>query len=181
MTAFALTLYLETIEPYASEWSSWVHEEQEALFSDLWRPGDTRVIVLDGNDVGWGGSPADRGRDIFLKQLYVAPTYQGRGIGTNVVLRLLADWTGIVRSMALFVLKNSPAVQFYERLGFSVVRETPTKFVMRQRKLKARFTLPREPTNPRNRATPPVSSAIIIAPETGYRDEDGSNRFRDCS
>jgi len=128
---FALTLYLETIEPYASEWSSWVHEEQEALFSDLWRPGDTRVIVLDGNDVGWL-EVRQTGDEIFLKQLYVAPSYQGRGIGTHVVLRLLADWTGIVRSMALFVLKNSPAVQFYERLGFSMVRETPTKFVMRK-------------------------------------------------
>jgi ribosomal protein S18 acetylase RimI-like enzyme len=34
--------------------------------------------------------------------------------------------------MALFVLKNNPAFRFYERLGFSIVRETPTKFVMRR-------------------------------------------------
>jgi ribosomal protein S18 acetylase RimI-like enzyme len=128
---FALTLYLETIEPYASEWSSWVHEEQEALFSDLWRPGDTRVIVLDGNDVGWV-EVRQTEDEIFLKQLYVAPTYQGRGIGTHVVLRLLGDWTGIARSVALFVLKNNPAFRFYERLGFSVVHETKTKFVMRR-------------------------------------------------
>jgi ribosomal protein S18 acetylase RimI-like enzyme len=128
---FALTLYLETIEPYASEWSSWVHEEQEALFSDLWRPGDTRVIVLGGNDVGWV-EVRQTEDEIFLKQLYVAPTYQGRGIGTHVVQRLLGDWTGIARSVALFVLKNNPAFRFYERLGFSVVHETKTKFVMRR-------------------------------------------------
>ena len=129
---FALNLYLETIKPYASEWFSWVPEEQEAQFADLWRPADTRVIVLDGNDVGWV-EIRQTGDEIFLKQLYVAPIYQRQGICTHVVLLLLSDCTGIVRSMALFVLKNSPAVQFYERLGFSIVRETPNKFVMRQR------------------------------------------------
>jgi ribosomal protein S18 acetylase RimI-like enzyme len=128
---FSLTLYLETIEPYASEWFSWVPEEQEAQFSDLWRPDDTRIIVLDGNDVGWV-EIRQTGDEIFLKQLYVAPAYQGQGIGSQVVLRLLDDWTKIATSMALFVFKNNRAVQFYERLGFSVVRETPTKFVMRR-------------------------------------------------
>jgi hypothetical protein len=64
--SFALDLYLETIEPYASEWFSWVHEEQETLFSDLWRPDDTRVIVLDGVDVGWV-EIRQTGDEIFLK------------------------------------------------------------------------------------------------------------------
>jgi ribosomal protein S18 acetylase RimI-like enzyme len=128
---FALNLYLETIKPYASEWFSWVPEKQEAQFSDLWRPDDTRVIVLDGNDVGWV-EIRQTGDEIFLKQLSVAPGYQGQGIGTHVVQRLLDDWAGIARSMALFVLKNNPAFRFYKRLGFSVVRETPTKFAMRR-------------------------------------------------
>jgi ribosomal protein S18 acetylase RimI-like enzyme len=129
--SFALNRYLETIKPYASAWFSWVPEEQEALFSDLWRPGDTGIIILDGTDVGWV-EIRQTGDEIFLKQLYVAPAYQGQGIGTHIVLRLLAEWTGTARSMALFVLKNNPAVRFYERLGFSVVHETKTKFVMRR-------------------------------------------------
>ena len=128
---FALTLYLETIEPYASEWLSWVPEGQKAQFTDLWRPDDTRIIVLDGNDVGWV-EIRQTGDEIFLKQLYVAPAYQGQGIGIQVIQRLLVEWTGIARSVALFVLKDNPAVLFYQRLGFSIVRETSTKFVMRR-------------------------------------------------
>jgi GNAT superfamily N-acetyltransferase len=88
--SFALSLYLETIKPYASEWFSWVHEEQETLFSDLWRPGDTGIIVLDGKEVGWV-EIRQTGDEIFLKQLYVAPGYQGQGIGTHIILRLLAE------------------------------------------------------------------------------------------
>jgi ribosomal protein S18 acetylase RimI-like enzyme len=128
---FALNLYLETIKPYASEWFAWVPDEQETQFSDLWRSDDTRIIVLDGKDVGWV-EIRRTGDEIFLKQLYVAPAYQGCGIGTHVVLHMLAEWTGIVRSMALFVLKNNPAIRFYRRLGFSAVHETNTKFVMRR-------------------------------------------------
>jgi ribosomal protein S18 acetylase RimI-like enzyme len=48
-----------------------------------------------------------------------------------VIQRLLDEWSGSATSMALFVLKNNPAVRFYERSGFSVARETKTKFVMR--------------------------------------------------
>ncbi|WP_262270470.1 GNAT family N-acetyltransferase [Microvirga yunnanensis] len=129
--AFAFALYLETIKPYASAWTIWVDEEQEILFSDLWRPDHTRVIVVDGKDVGWV-EIRQTGDEIFLKQLYVAPAYQGRGIGTHVVQRLLDDWAETAASMALFVLKNNPAVRFYKRHGFKVVRQTHTTFVMRR-------------------------------------------------
>lgn len=129
--SFALDLYLDTIKPYASPWMTWVDEEQRALFADLWRPDDTRVIVLDGKRVGWL-EVRQTGEEIFLKQLYLDPAYQRRGIGSYVIQRLLNDWAGIARSMALFVLKNNPAVRFYQRLGFDIVRETRTKFVMRK-------------------------------------------------
>ena len=37
----------------------------------------------------------------------------------------------MAQSMALLVLKNNPTFRCYERHGFGLVRETPTKFVMR--------------------------------------------------
>jgi GNAT superfamily N-acetyltransferase len=111
---------------------TWVDEEQEAHFAMLWRPDDTRIIVLDGQrDVGWLAARRI-GSEVFLKQLYVAPTHQRHGINSRVVRKLLDQWRGTATSTALFVLKNNPAACLYERLGFVVVQETRTKFVMRR-------------------------------------------------
>jgi ribosomal protein S18 acetylase RimI-like enzyme len=129
---FAFQLYATTIKPYASAWPTWNDEDQEAHFAMLWRPDDTRIIVLDGRkDVGWLEARRT-GSEVFLKQLYVAPTHQRQGIGSRVVRKLLDEWRGTAASMALFVLKNNPAARLYERLGFAVVQETRTKFVMRR-------------------------------------------------
>jgi len=129
---FAFDLYATTIKPYASAWVTWVDEDQEADFADLWRPDDTRIIVREGReDVGWLET-RQTGSEIFLKQLYVAPAWQRQGIASQVVRRLLEESHGRARSMALFVLKNNPAARFYKRHGFAVVQETPTKFVMRR-------------------------------------------------
>jgi ribosomal protein S18 acetylase RimI-like enzyme len=130
--SFALNLYLETLKPYASPWMTWVDEEQKAEFARLWRPDDTRIITLDGQeDIGWVEF-RQTGDEIFLKQLYISPAHQRRGIGSHVLRLLVEERCGTAKSMALFVLKNNPAFQFYERHGFGVVRETPTKFVMRR-------------------------------------------------
>lgn len=44
---------------------------------------------------------------------------------------LLEEQRGTAKSMALFVLENNPAFQFYLLNGFDVVRKPSTKFVMR--------------------------------------------------
>jgi ribosomal protein S18 acetylase RimI-like enzyme len=129
---FAFELYAETIKPLATAWMEWVDEEQEAQFASLWRPGDTKIIVLGGReDIGWAEirQTAD---EVFLKQLYISPAHQRRGLGSQVMRRLLEERCGTAKSMALFVLKNNPAFRFYQRHGFGVVRETPTKLVMRR-------------------------------------------------
>ena len=127
---FALDLYLKAIKPLAVAWVGWVDEEQEAQFANLWRPEDTKIITLKGEDIGWVEFRWT-GDELFLKQLYITPKRQRQGIGSQVI-RLLNEQARAAQSMALFVLKNNPAYRFYERQGFEVVRETHTTLVMRR-------------------------------------------------
>jgi len=129
--AFALGLYVETIKPYTVEFMAWVDEVENARFARLWTSSDTQMITLDERDVGWLEA-SDTGPEIFLKQLYVTPALQRRGIGTQVMWLLLEEWQGTRKPILLGVLKNNPARRFYERLGFTVVGETDMKFMMRR-------------------------------------------------
>jgi ribosomal protein S18 acetylase RimI-like enzyme len=129
--AFALNLYIEAVRPLASAWIDWVEADQKAQFASLWRPNDTRIVVLDGEDIGWVEFRATEA-EVFLKQLYISPTHQRRGIGSRVMRLLLEERRGTAKSMALFVLKNNPAFRFYQRHGFEVIRETHTTLVMRR-------------------------------------------------
>jgi ribosomal protein S18 acetylase RimI-like enzyme len=127
---FALRLYVEAIRPLAGAWIKWVEADQEAQFASLWRQDDTRIITLDGQEIGWVEFRST-GDELFLKQLYIAPKHQRQGIGSQII-RLLNERARTAKSMALFVLKNNPAFRFYERHGFEVVRETHTTLVMRR-------------------------------------------------
>ena len=128
---FAFGLYVEAIKPLATAWTEWVYEDQQAQFASLWRPDDTRIIVLDDEDIGWVEFRRT-GDEVFLKRLYISSRHQGRGIGSHVMRRLLEVQRGTAKSMALFVLKNNRAFRFYERHGFSIVREIGSRFVMRR-------------------------------------------------
>jgi GNAT superfamily N-acetyltransferase len=127
---FALKLYVEAIRPLASAWIEWVDADQEAQFASLWRPNDTRIIVLDGEEIGWVEFRQTKD-EVFLKQLYTTPKHQRQGIGSQII-RLLNEQATTAKSMALFVLRNNPAYRFYERHGFEVVQETHTTLVMRR-------------------------------------------------
>jgi ribosomal protein S18 acetylase RimI-like enzyme len=129
--AFALNLYIEAIRPLAGAWIEWIEADQEAQFANLWRPDDTKIITLKGEEIGWVEFRRT-GEELFLKQLYISPGHQRRGIGSQVLRLLREEQRGSAKSMALFVLKNNPAFRFYERHGFEVVRETRTTLVMRR-------------------------------------------------
>ncbi|WP_201865105.1 GNAT family N-acetyltransferase [Microvirga soli] len=128
--AFALELYIEAIRPLASAWIDRAGTDQEAQFATLWRH-DTRIITLDDQEVGWVEFRRT-GDELFLKQFYISPGHQRRGIGSQVLRLLREEQRGSAKSMAPFVLKNNPAFRFYERHGFEVVRKTHTTFVMRR-------------------------------------------------
>lgn len=63
-----------------------------------------------------------------ILQLQIEPKCQGRGLGRNVVLKLLA--LAAKRPVRLTVLKGNPAFNLYQSLGFQVIGEDRYEFYM---------------------------------------------------
>lgn len=77
-----------------------------------------QVWVADVDDAVAGFIAFGRG---WVNQLYVAPEFQGRGVGTE----LLAMAMRCNPVLELWVFEeNVPAIRFYERRGFSAVERT---------------------------------------------------------
>ena len=127
---FALRLYLLTMQPYMHELGVWDEQQQRASFATQWKREEVWIMSVDGNDVGWL-QVAELPTEIRLQKFFVLPQYQRSGIGSEVLGNLLAIWRSTGKKIVLRVLKNNPARQFYERLGFSVIAEAGVIFRMR--------------------------------------------------
>jgi GNAT superfamily N-acetyltransferase len=102
-----------------------------ASFRERWRVDEVRLIILDDADIGWLQSRAE-GDTIFLAQIFVERRFQGRGIGTTVIQRLIADAADAGQAVSLGVVKTNPALRLYQRLGFRMTHEDARKFYMRR-------------------------------------------------
>jgi len=115
--------------PVLQTLGAWDDDWQFAQFREAFRPRHCRIIVLDGQDVGVCAYER-RSDDYFLRLLEVLPQYQGRGIGSLILRRLLARAQREGRPITLFAVRTDGARRFYERLGFSVIGETATHYLM---------------------------------------------------
>jgi ribosomal protein S18 acetylase RimI-like enzyme len=101
-------------------------------FAQQWEWSQVRILVEEGEEVGWMQS-FERGEDeLFLAQLFVDGPFQGRGIGTEVMGRLIAEAEANGQAVGLDVVKINPALRLYERLGFRITGEEEHKFNMRR-------------------------------------------------
>jgi ribosomal protein S18 acetylase RimI-like enzyme len=99
------------------------------------RPDDFGVIALDAATSARAGAawirrmPANwllyRFVDASTPELAIAvtPSHIGRGAGSLMLARLIADAAAIHTAIALSVRANNPAKALYERLGFTIVTE----------------------------------------------------------
>lgn len=85
-------------------------------------PEHTRFILLDGQRIGFYTlRPAEDG--LHLDHLYVHPSCQSRGVGSEVMRRLLAQADERQMSVFLGALRESASNRFYQRHGFVKIRE----------------------------------------------------------
>ena len=99
-------------------------ERSAARFAREFRPGVTRLIHADGAFVGCVTFYAD-GDAWVLEHFYLTPERQGRGLGAEVLRRLLAEADAAGAAVRLSVLVQSDANRFYPRFGFTETHREP--------------------------------------------------------
>jgi ribosomal protein S18 acetylase RimI-like enzyme len=102
---------------------------QESSFREQWVLTQVRIITADGFAVGWLQSTMQDDR-LFIAQIFVDGPFQRKGIGTEVIHRLIGEAASLDRAVHLAVVKINPALRLYERLGFKTTHEDDRKFYM---------------------------------------------------
>ncbi|MGJ0389274.1 GNAT family N-acetyltransferase [Microbacterium sp. CGR1] len=90
-------------------------------FLDAFAPENTRVIVVDGEDVGLIAVRTETDA-VWIEHFYLAPGSQGRGLGSAVLAEVLSEQRSLL-PFRLNVLQGSPARRLYERHGFVLESE----------------------------------------------------------
>jgi GNAT superfamily N-acetyltransferase len=86
-------------------------------------PSNTRIIQLDGKDVG-RLSTTVRADCVFIDEIHILPEYQGRGVATNLVEQIFKEAREKGLPVNLTVLTvNHRAQNLYGKMGFKVIGE----------------------------------------------------------
>ncbi len=108
-------LPLDVIVPLYSvnKWSA--AEKPVALRNGLLN-SDTLITAWDGDRlVGLGNAISDGHLVVYYPHLLVDPAYQGQGIGSQLMKRLMSRYEGFHQHI---LVADGRAIEFYEKCGF---------------------------------------------------------------
>lgn len=122
----------QTMRTYVEDtWGDWDDATQEAFFRRNFSSETVQIILVEGRKAGLLNLETEPA-ETFLANLQIHPDFQHRGLGTAVLRTLLESGRALQRPIRLQVLQvNAGALRLYSRLGFSVIKETGTHFIMR--------------------------------------------------
>ncbi len=109
----------------------WKEDRQLAEHRKDFSSGQFEIIEADG--VGAGYLWVRRtDKAIYLVDICVSPEYQGNGIGSRIIGKLLSEAKARRLPVELGVFKvNHSALKLYKKLGFNQTSETQTHILMR--------------------------------------------------
>lgn len=120
------TSYRETIEIMFG----WNEAEQDLFASKAFDQGSINTIWIDGRRVGVAGWVLHTDH-IWLKELYILPEEQCRGLGSAVIRHIKSIASANNVGVKLQTLKaNKRAKALYERSGFTVFDQTELHWKM---------------------------------------------------
>jgi len=108
----------------ANEWSS--AQKPELLHKAL-LASHSLVTAWEGTRlVGLGNAISDGYLVVYYPHLLVLPEYQGRGIGTELMRRLMARYEGFHQHM---LVADGRALDFYRKCGFERAGKTQPMWI----------------------------------------------------
>jgi len=109
------TLTLESILALYSA-NAWSSAEKPDLLHKALLASHSLVTAWDGTKlVGLGNAISDGHLVVYYPHLLVHPEYQGRGIGTQLMRRLMARYDGFHQHI---LVADGRALDFYRKCGF---------------------------------------------------------------
>lgn len=108
----------------ANDWSA--ATKPDTLLAAL-SASHTLVTAWEGTRlIGLGNAISDGHLVVYYPHLLVLPDYQGRGIGRELMQRLMARYTGFHMQM---LTADGRAISFYEDLGFVRAGQTEPMWI----------------------------------------------------
>lgn len=110
---------------FSRHWGGW----NPNAFREDFHAEDTTIVAISDRDVGFF-SLRETDSELHLENIQLAPSVQGRGIGTAILERILQSNTS--KPIQLITFTDNPAISLYKRLGFEVTeREQATVHMLR--------------------------------------------------
>lgn len=108
----------------ANEWSS--AEKPDQLLAALRNSHSLVTARISGQLVGIGNAISDGHLVVYFPHMLVHPSYQGQGVGRQMMQALQKKYTGFHQQM---LTADGDAIDFYKSLGFSRAGKTEPMWI----------------------------------------------------
>ena len=116
-----VSLRIEVMRPSLTRIGRYDLQRSRERFRATFLPADTHRILVDGVAAGCVATWAEPPHAWRIEHFYLAPAYQGRGLGGAVLQRIVQTAPADVTTFRVGALKESDANRFYQRHGFRQV------------------------------------------------------------
>lgn len=111
-------------------YGSWDDASYRVRFAEDFVVEQVRCVRLDDELVGYVQVALEPSR-MFLVSVVIGPSWQGRGLGTRVLVELMEEARTARLPLELSVYEQNAALRLYERLGFVRTRQVAHRVKMR--------------------------------------------------
>lgn len=102
----------------------------EEMVRTRYSGSDDFIIMFDSERVG-RVQFSETAEELRIINISILPLFQGEGIGTEILRKLLTDATRKKLQATLEVDKSNPAINLYRRLGFTEYQDGQLKTLMK--------------------------------------------------
>ena len=113
-------------------WGKWNEEQQIEFYKKNFKLENNYVILYDSIKIGWL-EIIEMDTFIEINQIFILPEYQGKGIGSKIIMDIIEKGITGKKEVKLQVLKcNNKALKLYKKLGFTEYNETKTHYQLKK-------------------------------------------------